>query len=183
MDKIQECKNILNFLNNNSTKIIEKEDFKGCYYSYINNTIYLAKEKLNTKSKEEEYIVMCHECVHSIQNKLLHAINFYSSNVEILVSIVLIILLLLKSTYIYYIAIPYFAILFINIVIRFVLESNAVKESFVLSKKLINNKYYDINKISEMQKEVKTKQLLFYISLFWKKLAKLMIIIALLICL
>lgn len=183
MDKIYECKNILKHIKNSTTKIIEKEEFKGCYYSYINDTIYLAKESSKTKSKEEKFVVLCHECIHSIQNKFMQALNFYSSNIEILLSIIVIILLFLKVSYICYITIPYFIIVLINIMVRFVLERNAVKESFMLARRIINNKDYDINKINEMQEEAKTKQILFYISLFWKKLIKVTGIVILLICL
>ena len=182
MNNIQKCKDILKYLNNRDTKIIEKEDFKGSYYSYINDTIYLSGENKTTKSKEEEIIVLCHECIHSIQNKTLQAVNFYSSNIEIILSILVILLLAIKANFVKSLVIPYFLIMLLNITVRFLLEKDAVKRSFELAKDIIKDDKYDISKIDSMKYEVKTKQMVFYISLFWKKLLK-TIIILILICL
>lgn len=182
MNSINRCKEILEYLNNNDTKIIEKEDFKGSYYSYINNTIYLADENKSVKSKEEKFIVLCHECVHSIQNKFLQAINFYSSNIEIVLSILVIFLLAIKTGFVRYLIIPYFLILLLNMIVRFCLEKDAVKKSFKMAKDMNKYEEYDIQKIEKMQNEVKYKQWIFYLSLFWKKLIKVLIIL-ILICL
>ena len=182
MNNIQKCKDILEHLNNKDTKIIEKEDFKGSYYSYINDTIYLSGENKITKSKEEEFIILCHECIHSIQNKTLQAVNFYSSNIEIILSILVILLLIIKVNFVKYLVIPYFLIMLLNIIVRFLLEKDAVKGSFKLAKDIIKDDKYDISKIESMKDEAKTKQIVFYLSLFWKKILK-TVIILILICL
>lgn len=179
MNSLHKCKEILEYLNNKNTKILEKEDFKGSYYSYINDTIYLAGKNKITRSKEEEFIVLCHECIHSVQNKVLQAINFYSSNIEIILSILVITLLAIKVEAVNYLLIPYFLMLLLNIVVRFLLEKDAVKGSFKLAKYITKNNEYDINKIDKIQKESKLKQGIFYLSLFWKKLVKTIIILIL----
>ena len=73
-------KDILKILNNNHTKVELKEDFKGNYYSYLIDTIYISKnfkeQKASTKDKMmnkkvAELVTVCHECIHSTQNKCI----------------------------------------------------------------------------------------------------------------
>lgn len=148
-------KDILKKLSNEHTKIEEKEDFKGNYYSYLNDTIYIAKNFVNQKQpksikdmnpKAAELIMICHECIHSIQNKTLHLLNTIVSNISIVLSIVVIVLSLFGNDKMCLDIIACFC-LSISITVRVILELQAINKSTTVAISIINEKtVYNVSK-------------------------------------
>ncbi len=121
---LEVCNSILKKLNNNSTKIIEMSAIKGNYYSFINDTIYISNVSKNA-SDENRVIVIAHECIHSIQNKVVQLANTVISNLYLMLLLVTIILLFFKIDIIFIL----FPVMLLNIVVREYLELNAVTKS------------------------------------------------------
>lgn len=174
---ISVCEKILKLLKNTTTKVKVKENLKGSYYAYITDTIYLPKENIN-EDVEERLIVICHECIHSVQSKKMHKINFILSNFEILLSIILLISICLKTSFLWILVLVYLTTLVFSIIIRVILEKDAVKRSFPLTMNVINKKVVkcEINRVDMFEKKAKKAMILFYMFLFWKKLIKLVLI-------
>lgn len=176
------CKEILNLLGNTKTKVIKTEDIKGSYYVYMTDTIYLSQNN-SKKSAEEEFVLLCHECIHSIQSKALHKLNFVFSNLEILLSIVLFINIFFQSKFLFVNAVFYIAALSIAIIIRIILEKDAVNRSLELFEKCIKREMfkYDRDKVYKLKNKTKKLMPMMYLSLFWKKIVKLFIMMVLII--
>ena len=121
---LEVCNSILKKLNNNSTKIAEMSTIKGNYYSSINDTIYISNVSKNA-SDENRVIVIAHECIHSIQNKVVQLANTVISNLYLILLLVTIILLFFKIDIIFIL----FPVMLLNIVVREYLELNAVTKS------------------------------------------------------
>ena len=75
------AKQILKYLGNEHTQVERKQGFMGNYYSPLIDTIYIAenfetkempKGVENLNKKAAELIVVCHECIHSMQTKVIH---------------------------------------------------------------------------------------------------------------
>lgn len=178
LEYISVCENILKLLNNPATKVKVKENLKGSYYAYITDTIYLPKENIND-DVEERLVVLCHECIHSVQSKEMHKINFILSNAEILFSIILLISICLKMNFMWIIAFVYLTTLVSSVIIRVILEKDAVKRSSTLARNVINKKIVkcETQKIDMFKIKAKKAMILFYIFLFWKKLIKLILLL------
>ena len=129
---------VLKELNNTTTKVIKDDDIKGNYYVFLNDTIYLSNK--NKSSREYSRLTLiCHECIHSVQSKILQVINFILSNLEILVFIICLFykLVLKKENYIDNI---YIISVIISLIPRFILEIHASISSIFLTRKyLLNN--------------------------------------------
>ncbi len=127
-DNLTLSKDVLNYLENNTTKIVFDDDIKGNYYVFLNDTIYITKNI----SEFSRLTVICHECIHSIQSKILHGINFILSNIEI---IIFISCLLLKLFNIFenIVNVVYPVVCFICIIPRIILENDAIDRSFNLT--------------------------------------------------
>lgn len=184
VDKLPEnkimCKEILEIVNNDATNIILDNQTNSSYYVFLNDTIYLSDKEQN-KSGFSRVCLIAHECIHSIQNKAIQYINFVLSNLEILSFILLTIFAFLKM-----ISVPliyaYLAICVLSIVIRSVLEIDAIKRAIPLSKK------YMITKASEddagyVEKIYKAHTVallpIFFINLFYGKLLRIGMVILL----
>ena len=147
MDKEKVTKEILETIGNKHTKLEVKEDFKGNYYSYITDTIYIAKhfnEQQKAKATKDinenvaEIIVLSHECVHSMQNKMLHVLNTIFSNLSIVFTLICVFVGIFSSVSMW-LKITSIAVLGISIVIRLILEMGAIKGSIELANKYINS--------------------------------------------
>lgn len=138
---------ILKFLKNEHTKVLESKEFKGNYYNYITDTIYLADKFEDKKSEKREdidkstgrLVMLCHECIHSIQNKYMHIMNIVLSNLSIILIIIAIILKFCDNINIVFNYISGCVVL-ASIVIRLFLENSAIVGSIELLKKVINEK-------------------------------------------
>ena len=161
-------KDTLNKLKNSTTKMISDEDIKGNYYVFLNDTIYLSTK--NTK-KYNRLTVICHECVHSIQNKTLQLINFVLSNIEIIAFVILFALKIFNilsniSTYLY------IGIVIVSVIPRIILEIDASLKSIKLTKEYVNEKIGNneaefVNKIVNFQVKAMLPLLLIDVIL-WK---------------
>lgn len=147
---------ILN-MQNSSSKVELKEDIKNSYYIFLNDTIYLSNSK-KAKTTYARIVLISHEIRHSLQSKKMQILNFLLSNIEIIYFIVMFVLSLLNihfSIAMYgYIFVFIFAIL-----VRCVLEADAIYNSIKISKSYLNSKIdkKDTDKVISVYK--------FYISL------------------
>lgn len=147
MNKENVTKEILETIGNNHTKVEVKEEFKGNYYSYITDTIYIAKHLRKQKKQKDmkdidedvaEMVVLSHECVHSKQNKMLHVLNTIFSNLSIVFTLFCIFASIFSSVNVLLKGIS-IAILITSIVIRLILEMGAIKGSIEVANKYINS--------------------------------------------
>lgn len=161
-------KQVLEKLNNKTTKMLCDEDIKGNYYVFLNDTIYLSSKNTN---KYNRLTVICHECIHSMQNKIMQWINFILSNLEIIVFVIFSILKLLNIfenilTY------TYIAFVIVSIIPRFILEIHASLKSIrytmeYVSEKIGNEEAKFVNKIVKFQVTSLLPVMLFTLC-FWK---------------
>lgn len=137
------AKFILNMLNNKRTKYIFDEDIKGNYYVYLSDTIYLSN-KQNSKKNYERLCVISHECVHSIQPKVIQNLNFIFSNLELIMFVILVVLSFFKITSIHAFY-GYLVINIIGLIFRLVLEMWATFKA----PKIARNYLKQINTVKE----------------------------------
>lgn len=123
---------------NNTTKIILDGGLKNSYYLYINDTIYLSNRERN-KRKYTRICLIAHECVHSLQSKILQRINFILSNIELISFAIVFILSILNIGKNYTTSI-YAAIVVLSIIPRLILEIDAVLKSIPFAKKYLQSK-------------------------------------------
>lgn len=138
-------KDILSCLGNTHTKVELKEDFKGNYYSYFTDTIYIAKDFATQKipsavksvnKKAAELIVVCHECIHSIQNKIMHILNTVFSNLSIILAIVCIFVAVFWTSSLWLKLIAS-TVITTSIIIRLILEIGAINGSVKLAESVV----------------------------------------------
>lgn len=142
MEQEKIAKEVLTILNNNKTSIKQIENQKTNYYNYITDTIYLAdyaKQKglENTNPFCGNLITICHECIHSIQSRYLHILNFIFSNLSILLTIIGIITKLFFEQADWVKILTCFVISS-AILTRSILEISAIRKSVELAEKIIN---------------------------------------------
>jgi len=157
-------KEILALLDNNHTTVAEVSDINSNYYSYITDTIYLAtnmdskKKRLdNTNLFCGRIVTICHECVHSVQNIGLHILNLILSNLSLIFAVISIILTLISIKPTWYI-ISGCIIIFLAILIRLLLEIDAIHKSLSLAEKVVASlkiENVNYNDIDEAKKTVK----------------------------
>ncbi len=144
MEKI--TKDILRFLKNEHTKVELKEDFKGNYYSWLVDTIYIAKnvkeQKVPTEVKNmnktaAKLVMVCHECIHSVQSKIIHLLNIIFSNLSIVLAITSIVMGLFWTSLLW-LKIVTCSLILTSIVIRLILEVGAVKDSIKLASDVVS---------------------------------------------
>ena len=148
-------KEILKHIGNNHTKVEVKEDFKGNYYSYITDTIYISKSLENKNEGKKErinkkaaaFVMLCHECIHSVQNKALHILNTVLSNLGIVLGIACIIIGIILENNLW-LKLMAASILTISIFVRLFLENQAVKGSVKLAFNVVK-----VNKIADITQE------------------------------
>lgn len=165
MKKVTLIKNILNLLNNNHT-LIEEVDSQTNYYNFITDTIYLSKNLdslKQTKGLENtnpfcaELITICHECIHSVQSKILHVLNLILSNLSLILTIVTIIIMLFFSKPLWWIVFCLVTVICAAIV-RLLLEIDAITKSVKLAGNVIENRIIngvDKNDVLEAKKIIK----------------------------
>lgn len=169
-------KEILEMLNNNKTKIKVDSDTKSNLYIFLNDTIYISKNK---KDDFNRICVIAHECIHSIQSKSAQILNFVLSNIELILFIVLIALFCFKLKFMPLLILYVLTNIF-SIGIRLYLELNAVFGSIKLSDKYFKNYLEDnirdyIVNIYKLQ--IKTLLIFFIIKLFLFKVIRMVITI------
>lgn len=171
------CKNILQLIKNEDTKIEVEENNRNSYYVFLNDTIYLSTRQTSDDRKDTRLVLMCHECIHSLQSKLLQWMNFLLANLEL---VFFVLALVLKYIFKQEFIVPiYFSIAVFSIIIRGILEADASIRSVSLAQQYLEKKakeeaQTDINKI---KKKMLLTFPLFAISLFGAVLLRLMIIL------
>ena len=145
-------KETLKKLNNNNTKIVFDDDIDGNYYVFLNDTIYLSSKSSN---KYKRLTVICHECIHSIQSKVMQVMNFILSNLEIIIFSIFAILKFL-NVFENMLTYTYIAFVIISLIPRFILEIHASLKSISLTKEYVCKKigYNEaefVNKIVKFQ--------------------------------
>lgn len=140
------AKEILKHLVNNHTKVEIKQGFMGNYYSPLIDTIYIAEDFENTNipsgaeninKKAAQLIVVCHECIHSIQNKSLHMLNTIFANFSMILSVIYIFITLLGTSYLW-LKIVATSTLLLSMAVRLILEVGATNGSTKLAKEAID---------------------------------------------
>ena len=140
-------KEILAYLKNEHTNVQLKEDFKGNYYSYLVDTIYISQnlEDKMTSPKNKEFnkkaaqlIVICHECIHSVQSRYMHILNMILSNLSIILTTLCAFWGILWTSPLWIKTLT-ISTLILSIIIRLILEIQAVKGSTKLALKFISN--------------------------------------------
>lgn len=132
------CKEMLELINNKTTKVKLDEDIKDNYYVYLNDKIYLS-DREKCRSSYLRFSVVAHECSHSVQNKTLQAINFILSNIEMLSFIAA----LLCIVHRFNINIAFYTYIILNIIStipRLILETDAIIKSYRLCKKYFKDR-------------------------------------------
>ncbi len=175
------CKNILKLVNNTTTKIKIEENDKNSYYVFLNDTIYLSNRQTSKDRKDSRLVLICHECIHSVQSKVLQWINFILANLELVLFVIAIIL-----KYIFKqegIVISYIVINILSIIVRTILEADASLRSIQIVKKHLDSAKNNENEKEKEQidiKKIKRKMLLtlpaFVFFLFGFKVMRLIII-------
>lgn len=132
------CKQMLEILNNKTTNLKLDKDIKNSYYVFLNDTIYLSDREQNKTS----YLRICtvsHECIHSIQNKIIQVVNFVLSNIEIVAFIIAFICMICRfnTNIIFY---SYLVLNLLSAIPRLILEIDATIRSSDLSKIYIKSK-------------------------------------------
>ena len=170
------AKEILEMLNNNKTKIEIDSDTKSNLYIFLNDTIYISKNK---KDDFNRICVIAHECIHSIQSKSAQILNFVLSNIELILFIVLIALFCFKSKFMPLLILYVLTNIF-SIGIRLYLELSAVFGSIKLSDKYFKNYLEDKIRdyiVNIYKSQIKTLLVFFIIKLFLFKVVRMFFII------
>lgn len=170
------AKEILEMLNNNKTKIEMDSDTKSNLYIFLNDTIYISKNK---KDDFNRICVIAHECIHSIQSKSAQILNFVLSNIELILFIVLIALFCFKLKFMPLLILYVLTNIF-SIGIRLYLELSAVFGSIKLSDKYFKNYLEDNIRdyiVNIYKSQIKTLLVFFIIKLFLFKVVRMFFII------
>lgn len=140
-------KQILEYLGNYHTNVERKQGFMGNYYSPLIDTIYIAenfenaeipKDAKDMNKKAAELIVLCHECIHSVQSKCLHLLNTLFASISIVLSLVCIFIGVFWTSPIWLKAVT-LTILALSIVFRIILELGAIKGSTKVAVELVKS--------------------------------------------
>lgn len=175
------AKEILDIMENHKTEIVIDKDIKSSYYVFLNNKIYIADSKENN-NLYSRFVLIAHECVHSMQSKVMQVLNFAFSNIEIVAFILMIIFKIFKIGNFKYLMAGYIAVALISIILRLILEVHAVVNSVPLARKYLNTKLSAPQAdtiINSSSKYIKKYMPLFILSLCYKKLIKIAIVLIL----
>lgn len=173
------CKDILKLLKNDTTKVIFDKDIDDSYYVFLNNSIYIAD---NTKNNNlyTRIVLIAHECIHSMQSKILQIFNFLSSNIEVIMFLIILFLKIFLKTVNNVLIYSYVSVCLISLIFRLILEVCAVVNSLKLGReylyKKMSNKDHANLIINTSGKYLKKYSLLFIISLCFGRFVRLFIL-------
>ena len=126
---------------------------KSSAYIFFLNKIILS----NTEESRKNYtrvMFIAHECVHSVQDKVTHIINFAIVNIKNIFDIVLLVLILLGKGNLELISIS-LLISILSFYYRIILETDAVYRSVIISRKYLEKRNMD--NIAEKYEEIVPK--------------------------
>lgn len=142
----QICKDILEKLDNKDVKIKKEPEYNSCLYTIFNNTITIGKFKQNYMKIQ----TLAHECIHSCQNRRTLWANFIFSNIYIIYFIITLILAFFNKLQYANIHIVILIFLsFIQYILRFALEYEAMTKARFIAKEYIEEK----NILNKKEKE------------------------------
>ena len=173
------CKDILKLLKNDTTKVIFDKDIDDSYYVFLNNSIYIAD---NTKNNNlyTRIVLIAHECIHSMQSKILQIFNFLSSNIEVIMFLIILFLKIFLKIVNNVLIYSYVSVCLISLILRLILEVCAVVNSLKLGReylyKKMSNKDHANLIINTSGKYLKKYSLLFIISLCFGRFVRLFIL-------
>lgn len=149
------CNDILEKLDNRGVKIKSEPEYTSCLYTIFNNTITIGKFKQNYMKLQ----TIAHECIHACQNKKTLWANFIFTNIYLIYFVVISILTVLNKvsyTNVHILFLIFFS--FIQYIIRFSLENEAmikakyVAKEYIEEKKILNED--EENKLFEEYKKI-----------------------------
>lgn len=146
------CKDILRKLNNNSeVKIKNDEEYNSCLYTIFNNTITIGKFKQSYMKLQ----TIAHECVHACQDKKTLWSNFVFTNIYLIYFWIILILEILNNLAYANIHIIILIFLsFIQYILRFTLENEAmIKAKFIAKEYIEENNILDKEEKDKLIKE------------------------------
>ena len=126
---------------------------KSSAYIFFSDKIILS----NTKSSQKNFsrvLFIAHECVHSVQEKSMHIINFILANISNLYDIFLIVLLLMRKASLELVTVS-FIISILSFYYRIILETDAVYRSVIYSRKYLESK--NLNVVADRYEEIVPK--------------------------
>lgn len=149
------CRNILEKLENKSTKIEEDITSEATLYIAIQDKISIG----NTHESFTRIQTMAHECLHSIQDKNMLMFNFIFSNIYFIYFIVICVLVILRKLPNAMVFCNILLILsFIYYVIRIFLENDAMIKAEFIAKQYMEEQEIsskeEIKKVCEGFKEI-----------------------------
>lgn len=142
----QICKDILEKLGNKEVKIKKESEYNSCLYTVFNNTITIGKFKQDYMKIQ----TLAHECIHSCQNKRTLWANFIISNIYLIYFAVILILEFfnkLPNANIHIVILIFLS--FIQYILRFTLEYEAMTKARFIAKEYIEEK----NVLNKEEKE------------------------------
>lgn len=128
------CKAILEKLDNKDVKIKKEPEYNSCLYTVFNNTITIGKFKQDYMKIQ----TIAHECIHSVQNKITLWSNFIFTNIYLLYFVVILLLAFFnKLPYTNIHIIIFIFMSFIQYILRFTLEYEAMLKARYVAKEYI----------------------------------------------
>ncbi len=146
------CKELQEMLGSNSKVELDDKTKSSAFIFYLNKIILS-----NTESSKKDFsrvLFIAHECVHSIQDKTMHIINFTLANIKNIFDIVVFVLLILKRCSLELITIS-LLVSFLSFYYRIILESDAVYRSVIYSRKYLEKK--GLNYVADRYEEIVPK--------------------------
>lgn len=166
---------VLELVDNKTTKMKIEKNIKNSYYVFLNDIIYLSTRHVDSNKKDTRLVLICHECIHSVQSKLLHWVNFILANLELFLFLVVVIL-----KYIFKqesIVLIYSVISILSIIVRGVLEIDASIKSINLTRNYLEKYKNDECNLSKIKKQMILTFPIFLVSLFCFKIIRFIIVI------
>ena len=152
------CKAILEKLYNKDVKIKKEPEYNSCLYTVFNNTITIGKFKQDYMKIQ----TISHECRHSAQSKITIWTHFIFTNIYLLYFVVILILAFFnKLPYTNIHIIIFIFMSFIQYILRFTLEYEAmlraryvakeyIEENNILSKEETSNLLEEYDKVNNI---------------------------------
>lgn len=131
------CNDILDKMNNKDVKIKNESEYTSCLYTIFNNTITIGKFQQNYMKLQ----TIAHECIHACQNKKTLWANFIFTNIYLIYFVITSILTIfnkLPYTNVHILILIFFS--FIQYLIRFTLENEAMIKAKYIAKEYIEEK-------------------------------------------
>lgn len=174
MNKVECLEKILQKEGNAHTKVVAVDAINGAYYSYFKDSIYISSKA--TECDEKDIVILCHECIHSNQAKMLHILNVVFSNIEIILFVVVAICVALEF-WAFQLLIVYVFCCVLSIILRCALELPAMTKAFVLAEKYAD--YQMLNKIEKEKMRVNKMLVFGVLSFTWLRLFRLTLVMVL----